>query len=104
MNRSKKIDVIRKRNAELTDQLDDLRFKLEFNSQLNMDGYKHAKDLIDDLEKIKQDWTHALACLNNEKEKYSNLIADLQIIKNIMKNRGFVIPWYKKLMNKLKVL
>lgn len=104
VNRSKKIDAIRKRNAELTDQLDDLRFKLEFNSQLNMDGYKHAKDLINDLEKIKQDWMHALTCLNNEREKYSNLIADLQTIKNIMRNMGFSIPWYKRLINKLKVL
>ena len=37
MNKKNQIDTIRKRNAELAEQLDDLRFKLEYNSQYN--GY-----------------------------------------------------------------
>lgn len=102
MNRLKQVDVIRKRNAELTKQLDDLKFQLEFKSQLNMKGYQKAKELIDDLEKIKQDWTVALDDLNNKRIKYSNLIADLQTIKHIMANRGFKIPWYNKIINKIK--
>lgn len=104
MNRLKEVDMIRKRNAELTKQLDDAKFNLEVNSQLNMEGYKRAKDLIDDLEKIKQDWTFALNDLNDKRTKYSNLIADLQEIKNIMINMGFKISWYKKIKNKFKSL
>lgn len=104
MNKLKQIDVIRKRNVELTKQLDDMRFMLEFNSQLNMEGYQCAKDLINDLEKIKHDWILALYDLNNKKEKLDCLITDLQTIKNIMVNMGFKIPWYKKIINKLKGL
>jgi len=96
--------MIRKRNVELTKQLEDIRFELEFKSQLNMNGYQRAEDLINDLEKIKQDWTLALDDLNDKRTKYSNLIADLQIVKNIMANRGFKIPWYKKMINKFKSL
>ena len=104
MNGLKQVDVIRKRNIELTKQLEDMKFKLEFNSQLNMDGYRCAKDLIDDLEKIKKDWILSLNDLNNKREKFDCLIADLQIIKNIMTDMGFKIPWYKKLINKLRGL
>lgn len=102
MNKLKQADMIRKRNAELTKQLDDMRFKLEFNSQLNMEGYKHAKDLIDDLERIKKDWLSVLSDLDNKRIEYTNLINDLQSIKRIMITRGFKIPWYKKFINKLK--
>lgn len=101
MNNLKQIDTIRKRNAELTKQLDDLKFKLDFNEQLNMNGYKQAKDLIVDLEKIKQDWESSLADLNDKRNKYSELIVELQEIKNIMNSMGFKIPWHKKIKHKL---
>lgn len=104
MDRSKQMETIRKRNAELTERLKDAEFKLEFNSQLNMEGYQRAKDLICELEKIKEDWTMALNDLNDKREKYSNLISDLQEIKKIMVNMGFKIPWYKKIINRLKGL
>lgn len=102
MNNVKQVDMIRKRNAELTKQLDNLKFQLEFNSQLNMKGYQSAKDLISDLEQIKHDWMLALDDLNDKRMKYSELISDLQKIKNIMVDNGFKIPWYRKVMNKLK--
>ena len=104
MNNVKQADVIRKRNAELTKQLEDLKFQLEFNSQLNMKGYQNAKDLINDLEQIKRDWISALDDLNDKRMKYSELISDLQKIKNIMASNGFKIPWYKKIINRFKIL
>ena len=102
MNNVKQIDAIRKRNAELTKQLEDIKFKLEFNSQLNMDGYQQAKDLINDLEKIKQNWMSTLNDINDKRTQYAILIYDLQEIKKIMYNMGFKIPWYRKIINKFK--
>ena len=102
MGKYKQIEAIRKRNAELTEQLDNARFELEHNSQLNMNGYQRAKDLIGELEAIKQEWIIALEDLNKRKEKYTLLIADLQEIKKIMTKMGFKIPWYKKIINKFK--
>lgn len=102
MNNVKQLDMIRKRNSELTKQLDDMKFELEFNSQLNMKECQRAKDLINDLEKIKKDWMYAFEDLNDKRIKYSELISYLQEIKNIMTNMGFKVPWYKKIINKFK--
>lgn len=102
MNKLKQVDVVRKRNAELTKQLDDMRFKLEFDSQLNMQGYQRAKDLINDLEKIKHNWINALDDLNDKRAKYDCLINELQEMKKAMVSIGFKIPWYRKIINKLK--
>ena len=104
MNNVKQIDTIRKRNAELTKQLEDLKFELEFNSQLNMNGYQQAKDLINDLENIKQNWISALNDINDKRLQYTILIDDLQSIKTIMTSMGFKIPWHRKLINKIKKL
>ena len=98
------MDAIRKRNAELTKKIDDMKFELEFNSQLNMNSHQRAKSLIDDLEKIKQEWELVLDDLNDKREKYYNLITDLQVIKNVMVDKGFRIPWHRKITNKLKRL
>lgn len=102
MDRSKQIDTIRKRNIELTKQLEDVKFQLEFNSQLNMNGYKKAKDLIVELEEIKQDWILAIKDLNDKRTKYSCLINELQDMKKNMIDMGFKIPWYKKIINKFR--
>ena len=102
MNKTRQIDTVRKRNAELSKELDDLKFKLDYNSQLNMNGYQRAKDLIGELEKIKQDWLSVLIDLENKKNQYDELIKDLQKIKSIMTSMGFKIPWYKRLINKIK--
>ena len=76
MNKVKQLETIRKHNLELSHQLDEAKFELEYNSKLNAEGYQRAKDLIDDL--------------------YG--------IKKIMTDVGFKIPWYKKIINKLKSL
>lgn len=102
MDRLKQIETVRKRNAELTKQLDNARFELEYNSQLNMKGYQCAKNLIAELEQIQREWMAALDDLNDKREKYSVLIAELQEIKKIMISTGFRIPWYKKIINKFK--
>lgn len=104
MDKTKQIDAIRKRNAELNKQLDDMRFKLEFDKQLNSNGYQRAKELIEDLEKIKKDWLSALDDLNEKRTKYSLLITDLKTMKSIMKNMGVKIPLYKKIINRFKSL
>lgn len=102
MDKMKQIDLIRKRNKELSKQLNDLKFKLEFDSQFNAEGYKQAKDLIQDLEKIKSEWLQALNDLQNAKLKYSFLIKNLQEIKKLMGDIGYKIPLRKRIIMKFK--
>ncbi len=103
MNKQKQMDLIRKRNIELSKQIDDLKFKIEFDTQLNMEGYKRAKDLIDDLEKIKSEWMIVVEDLRKKDIEYSYLISELKTMKDIMKSMGFKIPIYKKILLCLKV-
>lgn len=102
MNKKKQIDLIRKRNIELSKQINDMKFKLEFDSQLNMEGYKRAKDLISDLEHIKSEWIEIIEDLRKKDIEYSYLISELKQIKNIMTDMGFKIPVYKKIWLILK--
>lgn len=104
MNKVKQLETIRKHNLELTHQLEEAKFELEYNSKLNAEGYERAKDLIDDLERIKKEWLFSIEELKHQKDKYTDLINDLCEIKKIMTDVGFKIPWYKKIINKLKSL
>lgn len=96
MNRKKRTDVIRKRNIELSAQLNELRQKL--NEQ------PEAQELISKLQKIERDWLNAIQELDKRRRRYDELIADMQAIKKAMINIGFNvrIPWYKRLMRKIK--
>lgn len=102
MYEKKQLDIVRKRNSELSKQIDDLKFKLEFDKQLNREGYQNAKDLIADLEIIKMDWLKVVKELQNYKVQYSILIDDLKQIKTIMINMGFKVPLHKKIIFKIK--
>lgn len=98
MNKLKQIDIIRKRNAELTEELENMRFKLEFDSQLNTESYKYAKDLICDLEKIKSEWLEIIEDLNEKSVEYSYLISELKAVRDVVRSMGFKIPMHKKIL------
>ena len=100
MDKMKQIDLIRKRNKELSKQLNDLKFKLEFDSQLIK--FKIELTMIQDLEKIKSEWLQALNDLQNAKLKYSFLIKNLQEIKKLMGDIGYKIPLRKRIIMKFK--
>ena len=84
MDRSKQIDVMRQRNINLSEQIKDLHLKLEYNKQLNSEGYQTAKDLIADLENIKENWLETLNRLYNIESEYQGLISDMKKIKESM--------------------
>ncbi len=81
MDRQKQLALLRKRNADLTGQLDGLRFRLDYDTQLNKEGYRRAKELIAELEQIKTDWLRALSDLEKQKEQYAVLIERLREVK-----------------------
>ncbi len=96
MNTKKQMDLIRKRNSMLNDEIDELKYKIALDKKLNSDGYEYVKDLISDLEKIKLEWMDTLVDLRSKQSEYSFLIDDLKIIKKIFADFGFKVPWYKK--------
>lgn len=84
MDREKQIDVMRQRNINLSEQIKDLQLKLEYNKQLNSEGYQTAKDLIEELENIKENWLETLNRLYDIESEYQGLISDMKEIKESM--------------------
>ena len=100
MDRGKQIDLIRKRNAQLNEQLDKVKFELEYDRLLNREGYKHAKDLIAELEDIKKRWNEALDDLRNKQDEYQMIVDDIKKLRDRMSNGVVKVPWYRRWFGK----
>lgn len=95
---NKQAELTRKRNAELSKQIDELKLKIELDSQSNSESYKRVKDLVSELENIKSKWLNDIEKLEKQSYEYSILISELKEIKKIMTSVGFKIPLHKKIL------
>lgn len=86
MERTKQIEITRKRNAVLSEQLKDLQLKLECNQQLNAQGLQAAKDLIQELESVRASWMDALNRIYDMEGEYQGLLSDMKEIKERLMN------------------
>lgn len=102
MNTSKQMDIIRKRNTDLSKRLEELQFKLDYQNQLNTGSYKTAKELITELNTIKDEWSRSLKILQKRDAEYQRLIEDLKNLRKIMISNGIKMPWYKRIYYKIK--
>lgn len=76
MSDMKKLDVLRKRNAQMQEELDKLK---ELNRKHQNDTEeKKVSELIADLENIKREWLHALEALNGQRKEYAELIEEVR--------------------------
>ena len=84
MNDTKPIELLRKRNAQMQEELDrlkELRTKQEDNAPEN----KKISKLITDLENIRKEWMSILEGLNQDRKEYICLIEDLRTIRETFK-------------------
>ena len=84
MNDTKTIELLRKRNAQMQEELDrlkELRTKQEDNAPEN----KKISKLITDLENIRTEWMNILEELNQDREEYIALIDDLRTVRKAFK-------------------
>ncbi len=93
---TKTIDILRKRNIQMQDELDRLKslYKdYEQKKHLNEEYEKHDPDfgerrigeLIEELEGIKKEWMDVLEDLNRERDGYKELIEDMRGMKETFK-------------------
>lgn len=80
MNETKTVNLLRKRNTQLQEELEKLK-QIAENAGTKTEA-KSVDDLIGELEKIKGEWIEALEEVNKEREKYMELITSLKQIKN----------------------
>ena len=94
ISNTKTIDILRKRNTQMQDELDrlkDLYKDYEQIKHLNQEYEKHDPDfcerkiagLIEELEGIKKEWMEALEDLNRERDEYRVLIEDMRGIRGV---------------------
>lgn len=91
---TKTIDILRKRNTQMQDELDRLKNLYKDYEQikhLNEEYEKHDPDfserkiagLIEELEEIKKEWMDVLEDLNRERDEYRVLIEDMRGIRGV---------------------
>lgn len=84
MDISKRNEILRKRNAELSKQLEDINSKLESMRNDNSESIKQFKELITELETIKNQWLQSIEEIEDKKTEYEVLIHELKEMKNIL--------------------
>ena len=85
MNRNKQMELTRKNNARLTEQLEEAKTELELNKMMSGENYKRAEELIADLELIKKKWIAALDDLYDKQAEYDRIIGDVRGIRKRMR-------------------
>lgn len=98
MDYNKKTEFVRKRNAELLQELNDLKQRFE------MDSFERKKIevLSKELERIKEEWSAINKELVKRNQQYTELISDLRGMKSIMLKMSFGLPWHKRLVLRIK--
>lgn len=90
MNKQKHhIEILKKRNIILSNQLEETRKKLQ-----DIDSEKIVP-LIDEIEQLRTQFIEAIEDLNRAKKRYNTLNQELIEIKQNF--QIFRIPWYRKL-------
>lgn len=83
MNDAKTIELQRKRNAKLQEELDRLK---EQNLNDNKDSEnRKVSDMVPELEDIRKEWLEIQEELNRERREYRGLIEDLRSIREIFR-------------------
>ena len=83
MNNTKTIELLRKRNTQLQEELDRLK---ELNTKhSDKPDDKKISELIADLENIRKEWMNVLEELNHDREEYCKLLEDLHTIRETFK-------------------
>ena len=84
MKETKTIELLRKRNTQLQEELDRLK-ELHLKQESNAPESKKVSELITDLENIRTEWMNILEELNQDREEYIALIAALRTVRQAFK-------------------
>lgn len=79
MDREKKIEVLRRANAQLRQENMELKGKLKISESAN----ERLSSALEELKEVKVRWGKALGDLEKQRIEYSNLIDDLKKLKRV---------------------
>lgn len=100
MNDRKRIELLRKKNKQLTEELEGLRFAIKHKPDIN--NANDVDALVVELESIKDEWLTSLEELKKKNKESDNLITELKMVREQMSLAGFRLPYHKKIILRLK--
>lgn len=102
MTNSKKIEILRKRNSELLEELNEIKKE---NTELK-DKYKSSfeNDTAIEFKKKVIEFDNCIVELKNQRDEYRKLINELSSLKTVLKKRGFTEEGFKMPIYKIIIL
>lgn len=102
MTNSKKIEILRKRNSELFEELNEVKKE---NAELK-DKYESSfeNDTVIEFRKKIVEFDNCIAELKDQREEYKKLINELSNLKTALKKRGFTEEGFKMPIYKIIIL
>ena len=85
MKKLRQLELLRQNNQELTEELENLKTQYELDNMLRNDNYETAKELIIELESIKERWSELISEVENIQFEYEELIQELKDMRQEMK-------------------
>lgn len=79
MTQEKSIEILRKRNTMLQTEVDRLKEQLNIEKE----NSKKVSSTLLNLEELKNKWRKELQIIKDQQKQYTELISDLQSLKNI---------------------
>lgn len=88
-----KNDIIRQRNIELSQEIEELKSQIDVIIGVNADSVSRANELIMELEEIKRNWLKALEDVCKQRDKYDELIMEMKEFKSNVNKRKGIDKW-----------
>lgn len=92
-----KNDIIRQRNIELSQEIEELKSQIDVIIGVNADSVSRANELIMELEEIKRDWLKALEDVCKQRDKYDELIKEMKEFKSNVNGKKGIDKWIHNL-------
>jgi len=87
---NKRIDILRKRNIELAQQVQELQSKFdEAQAEIDSSDHKFIQDLMDEFNEV-------ISSLRKKEQEYDELISELRDMREFMNTVEFRDYWKKK--------
>lgn len=92
-----KNDIIRQRNIELSQEIEELKSQIDVIIGVNADSVSRANELIAEIEEIKRSWLKALEDVCKQRDKYDELIKEMKEFKINVNKRKCIDKWVHNL-------
>ena len=104
MNVIKEYERLKCDNIEYKDKIRDLEFQLFKKDTLNNHGYEKAKNMIIEIESLRQELKKTILDAKKKSSELDQIILELNELKKVMVSLGYNVPFKQKVKMKINKL